>query len=82
MKVKKIIEKLCNHEISKDQAIEEMSCIINSLRRCKSLEFNVEQVSVSVENNHGYLRLKLPYQYSKMRDKVRVGDKVDVVFLP
>ena len=82
MKVKEIIEKLCSHEISKYEAIDEMNDIINKLRRDRALEFNVEQVSFCVENGHGYLSLKLPYQYSKMRDKVKIGDKVDVVFLP
>jgi len=62
MKVKEIIEKLCSHEISKQDAIEQIAVITDGLRKNNALEFNVEEVSFSVENNHGYLKLKLPYQ--------------------
>ena len=82
MKVKEIIEKLCSHKISKQDAIEQIAVITDGLRKNNALEFNVEEVSFSVENNHGYLKLKLPYQYSKIENRVKSGDKVDVVFLP
>ena len=82
MKVKEIIEKLCSHEISKQDAIEQIAVITDGLRKNNALEFNVEEVSFSVENNHCYLKLKLPYQYSKIENRVKSGDKVDVVFLP
>ena len=45
-------------------------------------QFVVEESGFTSENNHGYLKLKLPYQYSKMENKVSKGDKVDVTFLP
>lgn len=82
MKVKEIIEKLCSHEISKQDAIEQISIITDGLRRNNALEFIVEESGFTVENNHGYLKLKLPYQYSKMEDRIKQGDKVDVVSLP
>ena len=82
MKVKEIIEKLCNHEISKKDAIAQIKVITDGLRKNESLEFVVEESGFTAENNHGYLKLKLPYQYSKMKDKVSKGDKVDVTFLP
>jgi hypothetical protein len=82
MKVKEIIEKLCLHEISKKDAIEHIARITDGLRKNNALEFKVEEVSFSVENNHGYLKLKLPFQYSKIENKVKSGDKVDVMFLP
>jgi hypothetical protein len=82
MKVKDIIEQLCSHEISKDKAIEQIISITDGLRKNDALEFNVEDYGCTVENDHGYLKLKLPYQYSKMDGRVRKGDKVDVVFLP
>jgi len=82
MKVKEIIEKLCNHEISKTDAIEHIKVITDGLRKNESLEFVVEEFGFTSENNHGYLKLKLPYQYSKMENKVSKGDKVDVTFLP
>lgn len=82
MKVKEIIEKLCSHEISKQDAIEQITIITDGLRRNNALELTVEESGFTVENDHGYLKLKLPYQYSKMKDKVSKGDKVDVTFLP
>lgn len=82
MKVKEIIEKLCSHEISKQDAIEQITIITDGLRRNSSLEFTVEEIGSTSENNHGYLKLKLPYQYSKIENRVKSGDKVDVVFLP
>ena len=82
MKVKEIIEKLCSHEISKQDAVEQITIITDGFRRNSALEFIVEESSFTVGNNHGYLKLKLPYQYSKMEGRIRQGDKVDVVFLP
>lgn len=82
MKVKEIIEKLCSHEISKQDAIEQITIITDGLRRNSALEFTVEEIGSTSENNHGYLKLKLPYQYSKIENRVKSGDKVDVVFLP
>lgn len=82
MKVKEIIEKLCSHEISKQDAIEKITVITDGLRRNNALEFTVEEVGFISGDNHGYLKLKLPYQYSKMQNKVSKGDKVDVTFLP
>ena len=82
MKVKEIIDKLCIHEISKQDAIEQITIITDGLRRNNALEFTVEESGFTVENNHGYLKLKLPYQYSKMEGRIKQGDKVDVVLLP
>ena len=82
MKIDEIIENLCGHSISKHEALQEMTTIIDGLRKNNALEFNVEEVGFSIEDNHGYLKLKLPYQYSKMERRVKKGDKVDVVFLP
>lgn len=82
MKLKEVIEKLCSHEISKQDAIEQISIITDGLRRNNALEFIVEESGFTAENNHGYLKLKLPYQYSKMEGRIKQGDKVDVVFLP
>lgn len=82
MKIKEIIEKLCNHEISKQDAIQQIKVITDGLRKNESLEFVVEEVGFTSKNNHGFLKLKLPYQYSKMENKVTTGDRVDVSFLP
>ena len=82
MKIKEIIKKLCNHEISKTDAIEQIKVITDGLRKNKSIQFLVEEIGFTSVNNHGFLKLKLPYQYKKMQDKFKKGDKVDVTFLP
>lgn len=81
MKIEEIIDKLCNHEISKSDAIDEINIIVNKLRKDGAIEFIVDVVAYTVNDNTGYLKLKLPYQYSKIQDRVRAGDKVDVIFL-
>ncbi|MAX80330.1 MAG: hypothetical protein CL843_09160 [Crocinitomicaceae bacterium] len=81
MKVEEIIEKLCNHEISKSDAIDKIKVITDGLRNNESLEFVVDEFGSTVENNHGYLNLILPYEYSKIKNKVSKGDRVDVSLL-
>ena len=81
MKIKEIIEKLCSHEISKKDAIEQISIITDGLRKNNALEFTVEEIGFTSEENHGYLKLKLPYQYSKIDGRIKKGDKVDVAGL-
>lgn len=81
MKIEQIIEELCNHEISKKDAIDEIRSITDNLRRKGALEFKVEEVYGNGEYYHGYLKLVLPYKYENMKH-ISAGDKVDVVLLP
>ena len=81
MKVEEIINKVCNHEISKSEAIKVIKEITDSLRKQGAIEFNVESVAFGCETNDGYLHLRLPYSYNKIKDKVKKGDKVDVSFI-
>jgi len=82
MKINEIIEKLCKHEISKQEAIEQLFAITDGLQKRSALRFTVESIGFTVHDDHGILNLKLPYGYSKMEGNVKVDDKVDVVFLP
>ena len=81
MKVEEIINNVCNHEISKSDAIKAIKEITDSLRKQGALEFNVEAVKFGVETNDGYLELRLPYGYNKIEGKINKGDKVDVTFI-
>jgi hypothetical protein len=81
MKAQEIIERLCRHEISKGEAINQIDELINGLRKRGSLEFTVEESGFTSENNHGFLKLKLPYAYSEMID-IKKGDKVDLMPIP
>lgn len=82
MKIGEIVEALAKHEISKQEAIDKLTEIVNGFRGSNSIEFDVEEVSFCLPEKHGYLKLKLPYQYHKIESRVKVGDRVDVVFLP
>jgi hypothetical protein len=82
MKIKEIIEKLCSHEISKNEAINLITEITDGFRKNNALEFIIEEYGTTTHSDSGYLKLILPYQYSKMKGKVKNGDKVDVVFIP
>lgn len=72
-----IVEQLCNHEISKEDAIKE----IESIRKGNLIRFIVDGISSATPDNHGYLKLKLPYQYFKIENALKKGDSVDVSFI-
>ncbi len=84
MKISEIINQLCSHEISKQEAIVQLTEITDGLRKKNTFEFTVEEVGHIQDGHltHGYLNLKLPYRFYDIQDRVRVGDKVDVTFLP
>lgn len=82
MKIKQIVDKLCNHEISKVEAVDFLAEIIDSFRNKNAIGFFVEQVAFSSENNDAVLSLRAPYSYNKIKGKVEIGDRVDVVILP
>lgn len=78
MNINEIIDKLCNHDISKHEAKDLLKDKTQKLRQKESIEFTVKEVGFCCKNNHGYLELILPYQYDKIKGKVRCGDKVFV----
>lgn len=82
MKVEKIIDHLCNHEISKTEAIGLIRETIDSLRSKAAVKFLVEEVAFSVESNDAVLKLRAPYNYKAIEGKVEYGDAVDVIILP
>jgi hypothetical protein len=82
MKIKEIIDALCNHEITKAQATEKIESIFDGCRINNSIEFQVVEVGEYHPSGLYYLKLRLPYEYSKIKDNVNSGDKVDVIFLP
>lgn len=82
MKTELIIDKLLSHEISKRQALELIERNNDSLRSQGALRFQVEEVAFRTKTNDGILKLRLPYQYSKIENKIDKGDFVDVIILP
>lgn len=78
MKIDEILEKLCNHEISKSDAKELIKNIIDNYKHKNYIEFTVESTSFNCHNFDGYLNLKMPYGFAKMENVFKKGDKVDV----
>lgn len=82
MKINKIIDMLCRHEINKEQAVDLIEEIVETLKSKKAVKFFVEQVAFSSENNDAILNLRAPYSYYKIEGKVEIGDSIDVIILP
>jgi len=78
MDIKEILRKLINHEISVIEAEKIIKDIINGFRNRSAVELTVESVSFGAESNTGYLKLKIPYQYEKIKH-LNLNDKVDVM---
>ena len=77
-KIEQIIDALSKHELSKHEAVDMIRSLFNEQRRKEAIEFEVEQVSFSVENNHGFIKAKIPYGYNKIDGKIEKGSKIDV----
>lgn len=73
-----IVEKLSKHELSKVDAVNMLQALFDEQRKKEAVEFEVEEVSFSVENNHGFIKAKVPYGYSKIENKIKKGSKVDI----
>lgn len=81
MKIQNIIEQLTTHEIAKWDAIKQLSEIVDGFRSRSAIEGEVQEVATDIDD-HGYIKIKFSYAYSKIKNKVRKGDKIDVMTLP
>ena len=82
MEIYKIIDMLCNHDISKEEAFEMIIEKKITLKDKSQIYFTVDSVGVSVENSHAHLNLILRYGYPEIEGKFKKGDTVGVVMLP
>ena len=82
MKIETIITDLLSHDINKSEAISRLKGITNGLRSKNSIEMEVDSIAFSVENNHGFIKLKKAYGYSEIEGLINKGDKVDVNLIP
>jgi hypothetical protein len=71
MSIDDVLNKLCNHEISKSEAKLLLT------KKEKKLVFDIESTSFTIPNEHGNLYLKLPFGWSKMMH-YKAGMKVSV----
>lgn len=81
-KIEDIINDLCFHKISKTEAVKLLKEINDGFRNKVSFEFQVEEIAFTSVDDHGLLKLKAPYGYSKIKDKFKKGDKVDLLLIP
>mgnify|MGYP001039791378 CR=1 FL=1 len=77
--VNEIIESLLNHEITKRVAVERLKNLANGMLPQNGIEFNVESVAFSVKDDHGFLRLVIPYGYAKITGIFNEKDEVVVI---
>ncbi|HXS55737.1 MAG TPA: hypothetical protein VN726_06410 [Hanamia sp.] len=77
-KIESIVDALSKHELSKHDAVNMIRSLFNEQRRKESIEFTVEKVSFSIENNHGYINAVIPYGYNKIEGMIEKGCKIDV----
>lgn len=83
MKIVEIVNKLADHSISKQEAIEKLKEITEGMRKNGSLTFEVTNISYSVVENHAFLSIKMPYGYNDVKKSgIKSGDKVDVMLIP
>lgn len=79
--IRKIVESISSHEISKQDAIHKLNLLFDLERKAEAIEFQVENVSFSVHNNHGYITAIIPYGYDRIKEIIKVGSKIDVKVL-
>jgi hypothetical protein len=77
-KIETIIDALAKHELSKDEAVNMLRALFNEQRRKEAIEFEVEQVTFSVHDNHGFIKAVVPFGYNKIDGKITKGSKIDV----
>ena len=82
MKINKIIDMLCNHDISKKEAVKMITDKMDLLKDKSQIYFTVDGVGESVVNSHAHLNLVLWYGYPEIEGKFKKGDTVGVVMLP
>ena len=81
-KLETIIDNLLRHEISRNQALEDIRKITDGMRKKQAIECDVTEVAYTVDNKHGRIRLEIRYGYHKIEGKLKTGDKVDLLILP
>ncbi len=82
MKIERIINDLLSRDINKYEALNKIKEITDGLRNKASFEFVIEEVGFTVEQNHCYMKIKLPYGYNEVGNKFNKGDKIDVIQIP
>jgi len=80
-KFEEIIDSLCNHTISKGQALQEIIDIFNNFKGAGT-EFIIDGIGFTSESNHGYITGKIPYGYDIIKDKFKKGDSICVFVIP
>jgi len=80
-KFEEIIDSLCNHKISKGQALQEIIDIFNNFK-IAGTEFVIDGIAFTSESNHGYITAKIPYGYDLIKARFKKGDIIYVSVIP
>ena len=83
--IKNIIDQLCNHEISRQEAVSQIRKITNGLRLRENIEAEVEEIGT--RGDDVYLKVIIPFKarelcFNNERDKIKDGDKIDITLIP
>lgn len=77
MKIEKIVDELCSHQINKEQALDRLYNIIESYKTKNHLDASITNVSFDINDNL-YLKIELRYQYSKI-NLFEIGQKIGII---
>ena len=77
-----ILNDLLSHQISKAEALSLLKDITDGLRNKGAIEFEIDEISFTVQENHAYVSLKKPYGYNQIKNIISKGDKIDLNLIP
>ena len=77
-----ILNDLLSHQISKAEALGLLKGITDGLRNKGAIEFEIDKISFTVQENHAYVSLKKPYGYNQIKNIISKGDKIDLNLIP
>jgi hypothetical protein len=82
MNISEIIDRLCAHELTRDEAKEKIQEIVDQYRQKGALEFEIMEVGFTSCNNHARIRIEKRYSWKDIEGKLKKGDKVDLIIRP
>lgn len=82
MEAKEIIRQLCDHEITRLDAELLIIELVNAFRSPAFIEGEVESISHTITDNHGFIKIMLPYNYEAIDGRLKQGDKIDFIIRP
>lgn len=77
--IERIINRLLNHEITKDEAVEDLRLIARGKVPKGAVSFTIEEMEFKVADKEAQVCLVGPYKFEDLYDTISTGDRVYVV---